>query len=381
MKRKVNVNKFTVRNQKMPKIVMFPHSMKEYSPKPGFKGTRGLCNWNATTDHFRRFLLSKGEYVDASNVLQSGDLLFWTEWEACTCARKLLPKSQHCASWLHEPIYPTACPPTAGGGCLHRQNTDPCVFGKSFKYALCRQYRNGIPTELQDLETGSLIVFCGRKDGTFYLDTVFVVGEQTSYVGPDRKRPQAVHCSNAYRILTLDQTQGKLSFYRGVTWTQRMQHNDIYSFAPGKVLRGCANLNTVPVSLRNRCDLNRNSINRIINNPANFFNVNNWRAAKCMDASPNLVQRVWNELLRQVRANGFVPCVHFPWPPQNQTPNRMAHAAFGCLASLGCPAPQNILRRQVNFPENGLGCNCLGGGLSEARMSQRNGSESRNHRS
>lgn len=314
----------------MPQIVMFRHSPDEYSPK--IQGVSGLCNWNATTKHFRRFLLSVGDYVDSTNTLQSGDLLFWSEWEACTWVRKLLPKRLHCATWLHEPIYPTACPPSAGGGCLHRQNTDPCVFGDSFKYALCLQQtcRQGrvFSTKMQQLDSGSLIFFGGTRRGTFFLDTVFVVGEKTPYVGPDWAR--AVQCSNAYRILTLNQTQGKLSFYRGITWSQREQHNGLYSFAPGKVLQNRATLNTLSVAFRNRCVLNFGPLNQIVQNVSTkqFGVSQNFTA---INAPLNVVQLAWNELLHQVKANGFVPCVHFQWPQQNQTPNRMAHAT----------APQN----------------------------------------
>ena len=297
----------------MPKIVMFPHPSREFSPK--FVDEQGMCDWNTTTDHFRRFLLSRGDYVDDAGALQTGYLLFWSEWEAKTHVTELSsPVGQHLATWLHEPQYPTPCPP-AGSGCSHGyQNTDPCVFGDSFKYALCRQYGRGGASALQDLDPGSLIVFGGTKGGTFYLDTVFVVGKKTPYDGPDTAR--AVQCSNEYRILTLNQTRGKFSFYRGITWAQREQNQGLYSFTPGKVLSNRANLSALPVALRDRCALNFNSLNQIIGSPADFFKVNNWRIFKPMDASMDLIQQVWNELLNQVTANHFVPCVHFPWPQQ-----------------------------------------------------------------
>lgn len=298
----------------MTKIVQFPHPASEYAV-PSYYGQCCPCGWNPG-GHRRRFLLSTGDYVDAAGSLQTGDLLFWSEWEANTCVTRL-PSAvgQNLATWLHEPQYPTPCP-SAGSGCAHgSQNTDPCVFGDSFKYALCRQHMMGRPNKMQNLDPGSLIVFGGTKDGTFYLDTVFVVGEKTPYLGPDKAR--VVRCSNEYRILTLDQACGNFSFYRGITWAQREQYQGLYSFTPGKVLSNRANVSALPAALRDRCALNTGTINQIIQNiTVKRFAVSVTQNFMAFDARATVIQQVWSELLRQVTANGFMPCVHFPWPRQ-----------------------------------------------------------------
>lgn len=150
----------------MAKIVQFPHPAREYDV-PDYRGEGCPCGWN-TGDHRRRFLLSRGDYVDAAGGLQTGDLLFWSEWEANTRVTRLhRAVGQNLATWLHEPQYPIPCLHPVGNDDTHCcQNTDPCVFGASFKYALCRQRRDGSPTRMQNLEPGSLIVFGGTKDGT-----------------------------------------------------------------------------------------------------------------------------------------------------------------------------------------------------------------------
>ena len=144
MKRKVNENQLTARNQKMPKIVMFPHSPKEYQvPRQCCQNGNGVCGWNMGK-HRRRFLLREGDYVDVANALQTKtDLLFWSEWEANTRVTRLHPAvGQNLATWLYEPQYPIPCPHPVGNDDTHCcQNTDPCVFGDSFKYAVCRQPR------------------------------------------------------------------------------------------------------------------------------------------------------------------------------------------------------------------------------------------------
>ena len=54
------------------------------------------------------------------------------------------------------------------------QNTDPFVFGESFLYTCCQQFKNNRPTQLRYLAPGSVILFGSHRGGRFLLDTVFV---------------------------------------------------------------------------------------------------------------------------------------------------------------------------------------------------------------
>lgn len=56
----------------MPKIVQFTHPGSEHKPDSK-NGNRKV--WN-TGNHKRKFLLSKGSYID-DNKLKVGDLIFW----------------------------------------------------------------------------------------------------------------------------------------------------------------------------------------------------------------------------------------------------------------------------------------------------------------
>ena len=313
-------------NSQQPLIVLFPHPVEEfYFPSRNYHGLDSFCGWNEGS-HRRRFILSRGEYVDVHGCLKSAELAFWSEWEANTLVTRLsaLPTNKHEAKWLHKPQYPTPCPimdsvdeENVGEECC--MNTDPCVFGDTFKYSLCRQTRRNknsrIATEMQNLPIGSLIVFGGTKEGGFYLDTVFVVGQKMSYVGPDSQHK--IPCSNTYRILTLNQTFGQLQFYRGVTWYERDKYQGMYSFAPGKVVLDGVSASFLPLNVRERCLLDFESLNDIIRSIGvkdDFFNVECCSNFKAIRLDPKMVGKVWVELIRQMKKQQFVQCVHFDWP-------------------------------------------------------------------
>lgn len=297
----------------MARVVQFFHSANEYDvPRRCYRGENTPIGWNTTGAHFRRFLSSEGNYINEQGDKERGDLLFWSEWEANTLVTELPHANDSgCAKWLHVPQIPIS---TQIVGACGLQNTDPCVFGASFKYALCLQEWS---SELRNLERGSLIIFGGRKNFKFCLDTVFVVDEKTLYNGPDAE--QKVSCSKDYRILTLNQTRGKLSFYRGVTWEQRHDFGGIYSFVPGICLDGRVSLNTLSPESRKRCVLDLRRLKHIMGNgEARIFDDGKkTQGFSSIEASQSLIKQIWDELLRQSIENGFVPCVHFPWPQVN----------------------------------------------------------------
>lgn len=57
------------------------------------------------------------------------------------------------------------------------QNTDPLVFGDSFLYSNCRQ---GAIGRLRELRAGSVIVFGSVVSKSWVVDTVFVVGDEST---------------------------------------------------------------------------------------------------------------------------------------------------------------------------------------------------------
>lgn len=266
-------------------------------------GSRAV-RWSTEGRHYRRLVKHQGSFVDGNHVNEDM-LAFWTEWEGPTVATRFNSSTcRLCAKYYHEVQKPTVpqgvgnranCRAGANNGLL---NTDPCVFGDTFKYALCQQRGNGI---LRRLEENSLILFLSRIQGTYYLDTLFVVGESRDYTtGPANN----IICSNEYRTLTLDRLQAgqNFTFYRGKRYPQC---HTLFSFTPAKVWSS-------DDDVRARCPLNLQAINQIARR--DIFSTRLTQGFKATISNANLVSRVWNEIVRQVRQNQFVLGSHFSMP-------------------------------------------------------------------
>ena len=145
-------------------VVQFPHPGAEHVLGDGSRMT-----WN-TGRHGRKFLRSPGRSVDPDGRTSEADLAFWGEWEAPSRVVSRWPRAGQLPQELHVPVWERPATPS------FRQNTDPWVFGKAFRYSNCRQltYRQN-PSALQALTPGSVIFFGSRLHGEFVLDTVFVV--------------------------------------------------------------------------------------------------------------------------------------------------------------------------------------------------------------
>ena len=180
-------------------------------------------------------------------------------------------------------------------------NTDPCVFGTSFKYSICRQTPKGI---MRRLAPGSLIIFGSRINCEFYLDTVFMVGDiAIDYrTGNDLK----AMCSKEYKNLTVDRLPaGNYTFYRGITPNgEKLLQEQCFSFVPARL----SSMN----SRSERCKVDLVQLNSIAQMKA--FNVDVWRNKKASSASAAQIISVWNEVVRQVTEQKFVLGVRFAWP-------------------------------------------------------------------
>lgn len=221
----------------MPQIVQFTHPGAEHGHD---KGDPAHKSWNEGS-HRRKFLKCAGKFVER-NSLKSGELLFWGEWEPPSIVSKLdqdgdplLPK------WLHEPYMPIPVhSPT--GKARNYQNTDPFVFGKEFKYFICKQIKQWKPTKLASLERGSIILFGSTKgkyelDASFQLDTVFVISD---YIDYDPSSPIALSSRRVpqeYKKAVYDMVFGnikvrsvRLRLYFGATYEKPF--NGMYSYVP-----------------------------------------------------------------------------------------------------------------------------------------------------
>lgn len=282
-------------------IIQFSHPGAEFLPRDGVFKRRldGMFDveWNTGTHH-RRLVLHPGSYVDSKGRLQNRELVFWTEWEGCTTATKL-PGNSVCnnARYLHRVKYPVFTGGTSNTSCS--QNTDPCVLGKTFKYSNCRQLTKVI---LRNLSQGSLIAFVAKLQGTYYLDTLFVVETIEPYCTNNTK---AVNCSDEYRALTLDRLPSNqhFTFYRGRSFVD----DGIFSFAPAKFYNGVNDQGAFA-----RCALDIDAINRVAGQP--MFIKGTLQGITRTEVTGDTVSRVWHEITDQVKRQGFVLGVHFDWP-------------------------------------------------------------------
>ena len=148
-------------------VVQFMHSGNEFlmstcehTPLPKICVDGSLqVPWSMEKNHFRRLVRHDGWFVDKSGDYKNGNLAFWTEWEAETIARHLvMDKNFFKAHFVHEVQCPRTVPGTASCGRAEvgyshgYQNTDPCVFGDTFKYSNCHQSARG---DLRRMKQGS----------------------------------------------------------------------------------------------------------------------------------------------------------------------------------------------------------------------------------
>ena len=308
----------------MPNVVQFMHSGDEVD----VRALTRYNGWNATGEHSRRLMRHYGEYVDLQNRIMSADLAFWTEYEAPTNA---MPITVGARGWkyaenYHTIVLPVPHPPITRGGCC--VNTDPCVFGDTFKYSNCRQVPGG---SLRGLPVGSLILFGARhmsRKGVFLfaLDTVFVIGmEGVQYSVPVGKSlPFAA--SNEYREVTLGNLQPRrrpngavisdFEFYRGRipqrVGGDKVDTGAIFSYTPVRLF-GTQNCNE-------RCMLDLNQLNTFMQNnnivSRRFFSpeMTQGHSGVLLHGTTLDIQLIWNEVRRIVQAvNRFDLGVHFPW--------------------------------------------------------------------
>ena len=288
--------------------------------------------WNTGNQHSRRLLCHGGEYVDSSNNSKQHDsLCFWNEYEACTTAYPI----QHHPGWEYARCYHQIVKPISQSPNRHRNchddglseccdNTDPCVFGDTFKYSNCQQVPGG---DLWNLPQGSLILFGSFHASCFYLDTVFVThatGIRYSVPIVNHQLPFAV--SNNYRIVTLDNLMprpnnrsrnnamiNEFMFYRGELphiIAGKVDENHIFSFTPTRIL-GAKNYNE-------RCKIDLAALNtnvqpHVPNSRGFSSGLTQGHKTVVFNATNTDVATIWREVRNAVIKASFYLGYHFAW--------------------------------------------------------------------
>lgn len=262
----------------------------------------GICS-----GHARRLVVHDGEYVDMRGVLRTGKLAFWTEWEAATTATRMPPSSvPGCAKWCHAVESPLV------NTFMNGINTDPCVFGSTFKYCCCQQHVKGEVGSrmLRLLAPGSIVLFGSRFKTRFLLDTVFVVScKRADYTERDSVSIGRLGVSDEYRALSLDRLRGKQdnTFFRGATFDSQVE--SIWSFTPAR------EFSKSDSRCGERFILDIGKLNDAFKaeRPLSTDPLKKQGITICRTDTENVI-KAWKEILRQVRDKKFLPAVHFDWP-------------------------------------------------------------------
>lgn len=287
-------------------FVQFPHPGAEH------KATVPEMAWN-TGGHARKFLRSHARYL-SDGIAQSGDVVFWGEWEPPSTVTELPRSSRREPRYLHEPFWTRTRPRSA-------QNTDPLVFGDHFLYSNCRQAGNA---KLRRLAPGSLVLFGSKLDDEFVLDTVFVVGDSQEFTprsaaalgAPDWI--QAVVFGPLRRSGCADDT---FRLYRGRTWKEAL--DGPYSFTPCQpFVSGERGFARPPIRL----------------DPA-LVNPHNGRAATCSVVPPERPDELWQDVVAQVDAAGLLHGVEIDEPPLRRA-RALPPAAGKGRPDRGCAPPR-----------------------------------------
>lgn len=228
----------------MPKIIQFLHTAFEAIPK---NENDVSIPWNNFETHRRKFIKSPGKYVNEQELEIDEELSFWGEWEPQSQIIKMKNDKKYLPKYLNIPFINPSVP-------NRTHNTDPYVFGKHFKYIICKQ--RAFHKVLTNLEENSLILFGSCIDKKFCLDTLFVVSRtQINYnistienLFPINRRGSYYHASvnpiyddTNYNMNINEEDSCRIDekftyrFYESVDYIERDKYNGLYSFVPVKI--------------------------------------------------------------------------------------------------------------------------------------------------
>lgn len=287
----------------MPKIVQFLHTAQEATPNNELDN---IIPWNNNETHRRKFILSNGKFINDNNEQSESELVFWGEWEAQSEIERINNSNPNAPKYLNRPFINPAVPNRA-------HNTDPYVFGKNFRYIICKQgYFHNI---LTNLEPNSILLFGSSINGKFCLDTVFVVSEDKSKYTINNiealfpLRNQYYHASvnpiydefeyngNAqYEDFCRINDQREYRFYKSVNFEERQKYNGIYSFVPCKIY---------------------NQQSFIFRQPEiklDFINGNQTQGINSKECNEIEIVNYWNDIVNQITNKNLIKGTYFNTP-------------------------------------------------------------------
>lgn len=294
----------------MPKIIQFLHTAQEATP---INDLDNIIPWNNYDTHRRKFILSNGKFVNDKNELEENELVFWGEWEAQSEIEKINNGNPNPPNFLNIPFINPAVP-------NRTHNTDPYVFGKNFRYIICKQgYFHNV---LTNLEPNSIILFGSSINGDFCLDTLFVVSKEMSNytintienLFPLNNRGQYYHASvnPIYDEFEYNRNaqnedfcrindQRIYSYYKSVNFEERHNYNDVYSFVPCKLYN------------------QRNFTFRQPPIKLDFIKGNQKQGVNSKECTTDEIIKYWNDIVNQIKRNELIKGTYFKTPELKTT--------------------------------------------------------------
>jgi hypothetical protein len=244
--------------------------------------------------------------------------VFWGEWEAPSY---IIPKRWERADalprFLHRPVWERPAPNE------RRLNTDPWVFGDSFRYSNCCQLtRNRNRSALQRLTPGSLILFGSIIDAEFVIDTVFVGGDKYPPCpfspGKPPETDEAFRVCTVESLLTTGNRDDPFTLYQGATY--EAPFNGRYSFVPCR-----------------RADADNLRFPRPSICLGSYVNPRSWRrpSGATRPRSESVVHEQWENIRRQVLDAGCLLGVWFPTPQLDKDSTAGASPEIGQVKVTG----------------------------------------------
>jgi hypothetical protein len=227
----------------MPTIVQFLHTSEE--AKPGNPHDT-LIEWNNNDTHRRKFIVSEGRWVKPDGEEEGCKLNFWGEWEAQSNIIPIKKGNLKPPNYFNFPyLNPSITNKT--------HNTDPNVFGRNFKYVICKQAT--FHNILTHLKPNSIILFGSCINDKFCLDTVFVVSDKIvnyDLLSIERIFKERgiyyyasifpIYGNTNYNLTVAKQESCRIenqntiyTYYESVSYLERDRFNNMYSYVPCKV--------------------------------------------------------------------------------------------------------------------------------------------------
>lgn len=250
--------------------------------EPGYKtrkiGSPNSFSWNDTRQHWRKFIVRNGKYLDGMGILKNDDLYFWGEYEPNSDSTYVQKRTPYA---VHYNLKPVRTLPSMPDEAL---NTDPYVYGY-FRNICCRRRGN-------DYQKGDVLVF-GTMDinaNTIEIDTVIVVGsiENVCNLNPN---------GQYYLAAVKPLKNNPIDYVEGLMFNGEESYYSFVPCLPASRIHNTKTKYSQAANIFKKPILNLNLFG------TNVYRVSRYRGKEC-DPVP-FQPMYWDMILQAVRNNGL----------------------------------------------------------------------------